>query len=202
MSFTPWVPTAGNSPVPLSVGNGGTGGQLPWVAADDGFLGSNSDPSAASGGGLLVATNLYMMRLSPRVATVVTNLFMCVSVVGVGATNGCFVGLYSAAGTLLSGSADVNASFTGTTGWKSLPLSTPQAVTAGTVVYAAVLCNLVTTQVTLLRQNNSVNADPQAVVTAATQRWGQFAAAGTTLPASLTMSSMAGTAFTNVVLWT
>ena len=70
------------------------------------------------------------------------------------------------------------------------------------MVYAAILCNLATTQPTLLRQNNSVNADPQAVVNAATQRWGSFAAQGTSLPANLTMSSMAGTAFTNIWLWT
>lgn len=201
MPFVPWVPTAGNAPVPLSLALGGTGGQVPWVPADDGFLGSNSDPSAASGGGLLNATNLYLQRLIPRVNTTITNLFYCTSAVGVGASTGSFVGLYSAAGTLLSGSADVGGTAWVTVGYNKIPLTTPQAVTAGTTVFAAALCNLATTQVTLLRQNNSVNAAPQATVTAATQRWGVFGAVGTALPASLTMSSMVATAFTNIVLW-
>ena len=172
-----------------------------WTPADDGFLGANSDPSAASGGGLLTASTLYLMRLLPRSSSLITNLWVCVSTAGSGASTGTFCGLYSASGGApLSVSPDCPASFTGTTGWKSVALGTPQAVTGGSLYYAAVLCNLATTQVTLLRQNNSVNSSPQATAVAATQRWAQQASFGTAM-GSVTLSSNAATAFTNLVLW-
>ena len=146
MPFTPWAPTIGNivpplpasqggtgqTSLPLTVANGGTGATSvatalaglgifqTWLPADDGFLGANSDPSAASGGGLLVAGTLYLARLNVRVATTITNLFYGVSVIGVGASTGSFAGLYSAAGALLSGSADIAANLTGT-----LPAGSP-----------------------------------------------------------------------------
>lgn len=172
-----------------------------WSPADDGFLGGNSDPSSASGGGLLVAGTLYMARINVRAATTFTNLFYGVSAVGTGASTGSFVGLYSAAGVLLSGSADQGAALAGTTGYKQAALTTPQAVAAGAVVYAAVLCNLATSQPSLMRQQNSVNASPQAVQANATQRWGAFAAQGTALPANLAMGGMVGTSLTNIFLW-
>ena len=204
MTTTYWVPTIGNVLPPLPVAQGGTGGTTSqqWLPGDDGFLGAESDPATQSGGGLAIAGTLYLSRINARSATTITNLWYGVGTAGANTAGTAFVGLYSAAGTLLSGSADQSAALSGTTGWKSLPLTTPQPVAAGTVVYAAILNNLTTTQPSLLRQNNSVNADPQAVVSNATQRWGQFAAVGGTLPASLTMSSMAATAFTYVVLWT
>lgn len=213
MPFVPWVPTTGNAPTPLPVSLGGTGGTSqgtafaslgvyePWIPADDGFLGANADVAGSSGGGLAIAGTLVLTKLVVRSATTITNLFFCTSAVGVGASTGSFVGLYSAAGSLLSGSADVGATAWVTAGWNKIPLTSPQAVAAGTVVFAAALCNLATTQVTLVRAFNSVNASPQATVTAATQRWGQFAAVGTSLPASLTMSSMAATSNTFQALW-
>jgi hypothetical protein len=205
VTTTYWVPTIGNVVPPLPASQGGTGsanGVPFWIPGDDGFLGANSEAGTASGGGLLTAGTLYLARLNIRAATTITNLFFCVSTVGVGASTGSFVGLYSAAGTLLTGSADVGGTFAGTTGWKSQALTSPQAFAAGAAPYAAVLCNLATTQVTLLRQDNSANAISQAVVNPATQRWGSFAAQGTALPASVTMSAMAASAFTNMFAWT
>lgn len=203
MTTVYWVPTIGNILPPLPASQGGTGGTqgLYWQPSDDGFLGGDSDPATESGGGVAIAGTLYLTRLNIRSAMTITNLFYGVSSIGVGASTGTFVGLYSAGGTLLTGSADMGATFSGTTGYKQCALNTPQQVAAGTVLYAAMLCNLATTQVGLFRQGNNVNADPQAVTNAATQRWGAFAAQGTALPASLTMASMAGTAFTYIVLW-
>lgn len=171
-----------------------------WLPGDDGYLGANSDPATESGGGVLIGGTLYVQRIN-RGAGPITNIHMGISSVGVGATNGCFVGAYSASGALLSGSADVSAVFLGTTGYKAIgALTTPQGFVPG--MYLAVLCNLVTTQVGLMRQANSALSIAQAVPNPATQRWGQFPAAGTTLPTQLTMANMAATAFTFVVLWT
>jgi len=204
VTTTYWVPTIGNVLPPLPVAQGGTGGTTSqqWLPGDDGFLGADSDPATQGAAGAAVAGNLYLSRLNVRAQTTITNLWYGVAVVGANAGGTALVGLYSAGGALLSGSSDQSAALAGTTGWKALALTTPQPVAAGTVVFAAILCNLTTTQPSLIRQANNVNATPQAVVTPATQRWGQFAAVGTTLPVSLTMSSMAATAFTFVPLWT
>lgn len=177
-----------------------------WNPADDGFLGANSDPATSSGGGLLVAGTLYLARLPLRAPTAIANLWPGVGTIGAGASTGSFVGVYSPGGLLLSGSADIGALLTGTTGYKQCALTTPQSFAGGpgpsSWPFAAVLCNLATTQVSLTRQQNSAIASPQAVATPAALRWGAFAAVGTSLPASLTMSSMVTTGFTNIFLWT
>jgi len=198
MPFNPFGPTVGNSP--LSV--------LPtWLPSDDGFAGANGDPATTSGGGALVAGTLYLARLPFRSAGAVANLWPGVSALGVGATtgNGTFVGLWSPTGQLLSASADCAASFnSGATQYKPIGLLAAQAVAAGSGPgqwpYAGVLCNLVTTQVTLLRQANANTQSPQAVPNPGTLRWGQipaFGALGNFNPASIAV-----TAFPVQWLWT
>jgi hypothetical protein len=177
-----------------------------WAPADDGFAGANSDPSAASGGGLLIAQTLYLSRLPIRVPAAVTNLFPGLSVVGADTGTGTFfAGLYSAGGVLLSGSANLVASTTAGTGYKAFPLTTAQSLAGGpgpaSWVWAAFLANLTTTQPTLLRQENAVFNSPQTPNNAATLRWGSIAAVGATLPVSIVMSNMTTTAFPFVVLW-
>lgn len=171
-----------------------------WLPGDDGYLGANSDPATESGGGLLTAGTLYVARIN-RGAGPITNIHMGISAVGVGASTGSFVGAYSASGALLSGSADVGGVLAGTTGFKVIgALTTPQAFVPG--MYLGILCNLATTQVTMMRQANSAVAVAQAAANPATLRWGQFPAVGTSLPSQLTMANMAATAFTFVFLWT
>jgi hypothetical protein len=176
-------------------------GAAQWLPGDDGFLGANSDPAYASGGGLLTAGTLYLARIIPRVSQTITNLWVCVSTIGAGTSTGTFVGLYSSSGGApLSTSTDCASSFTGTTGWKSIALQAAQNVTAGSLYYAGELCNLGTTQVNLLRQNNSQNSAPQASANTAQLRWAQQASFGTTM-GSVTLSSSAATAVTIIVLW-
>lgn len=179
-----------------------------WNPADDGFLGGNSDPATASGGGLLVAGTLYMARLPVRNPSAITNLWPGLSVLGSDTGTGSFfAGVYSPGGLLLSGSANLVGTVNqgGSTGYKQMALTTAQAQAGGpgpsSWVWAGFLANLTTTQPTFERQLNAVLNSPQAVATPATQRWGAFAAVGTSLPASLTMSSMAATAFPLIVLW-
>lgn len=203
MPFLPWVATAGNAPVPLSLANGGTGGQLPWSPADDGFLGFNSDPSSASGGGLLIATNAYLARLPIRTSTLISNIWFCVSAAGVGASTTSFVWIVSGAnGSVLAQSTSVTAqaAMTGT-GWQSVPMTTPVTVPGGAPFpYAVILPNLLTTQPTLLRQLNTVNNSPQTAANASQFRWAQQAGFGTAV-AAVTLSSNANSGFSNIVGW-
>jgi hypothetical protein len=205
MTTTYWVPTIGNALPPLPASQGGTGsanGGPSWIPPDDGWLGGNGDPATISGGGLLIAGTLYLQRIELRAATTITNLWFSILAAGVGASTGSFVGLWNSSGTLLTGSADVGAAFvSGTLGWQSFPLSTPQAFTAGGFIWAGVLCNLATTQVQLSRLANSSNEAIGGPASGpSTLRWAQRAAFGTAL-ASFSPASNAATAFTFNVEW-
>jgi len=176
-----------------------------WTPADDGYLGANSDPATQSGGGVLIGGTLYLARLPVRAPTTITSLWVNVAAVGVGASTGSFVGLAApGTGTLLSGSADVGATFAGTTGWKQLALTTPQAVLGGpgpaSWPYALILCNLATTQVSLGRQLNTVASSPQATAAVSQMRWASQAAFGTAL-GNVTLASNVASAFSIAVLW-
>jgi hypothetical protein len=203
MTTTYWAPTIGNALPPLPASQGGTGGTTPlgWLPGDDGFGGFDLDPAAASGGGLLTAGTAYLSRLPMRAAALVSNLWVCVTTAGAGASTGCFGWIVSGVtGAVLAQSADVGAIFTGAPGWVALPMTVPVSLPAGTNPYAVILCNLATTQVTLLRALNTTNNSLQTAVNLAALRWAQQAAFGTAVSA-VNLAANARTAFSNVVGW-
>jgi hypothetical protein len=201
MSFTPWVATAGNAPVPLALGLGGTGGTWPWSPADDGFLGFDSDPASGGSAALLVAGTAYLARLPIRVTSLVSNLWYNVNVAGVGASSGSFLWLVSGVtGAVLAQSADQGATFTGAVGWHAAAMTVPVTVAAGSFPYAVILCNLVTTQLTTTRQVSSQQNVPQAVSNVASLRWAQQPAFGSAVGA-VTLASNAPTNFSNIIGW-
>lgn len=178
-----------------------------WLPSDDGFAGANDDPSGASGGGLQVAGTLYMARLPVRQATLITNLFVDMTVLGADTGTGSFfAGLISAGGLLLSGSANLRTSVITPSALAPVkcPLTTPQPfadnLPPAQWPWAAFLSNLTGPQPTFLRMLNSAFNSPQAT-TQAPFRWGAFTAVGTSLPSSVTMANMAATAFSNWVAW-
>ncbi len=118
-----------------------------WTPADYGALGSVA-PWEASGSasGALTAGTVYLIRYNVRYAHTVTNVLFRVATASAGASTGSFVGLYSSAGALLSGSADTGALAAGI---KTVALTTPQALTAGTFVWIALVVNFATTQPSL-----------------------------------------------------
>lgn len=172
-----------------------------WVAADSGLLGMNADYAAGSGGGLMIANTIYLQKIVLRKAATITNLWYGVSAAGSGGTTGAgsLVAVYNSAGNRQgANSADISTSLQpGSPGWVSLALGSPQALAAGTY-YAAIVCNLVTTQATLWRMLNTTSiANPN--LSAATQRWSTNGTGA--LPSSLTLSSNAATALTFCVGW-
>jgi hypothetical protein len=205
VTTTYWVPTIGNTLPPLPAGSGGTGSALGgpfWIPPDDQYIGFNSDPATASGGGLLVATNAYLARMPIRTTELVSNLWICMSSAGVGTSVTSFLWIVSGVtGAVLAQStaAAAQAAMTGT-GWQPVAMQTPVTIQPGTFPYAVILPNLLTTQPSLLRQNNSQNAAPQSVSTPASFRWAQQAGFGSAV-GPVTLASNAATAFTNIVGW-
>lgn len=165
-----------------------------WTYADSGVLAANiTDPLAASNTALTIAGTLYLLRVNIYKAITWTNVLLAVTAAGnnTGGSTGTFVGLYNSAGTLLTGSLDVAASLT-TAGTRTLALTTPQALSAGTFVWVAILTNLGTTQPTLARSGAAVNTQ-NFNLAAASFRVAVNGTGLTALPPSITPGSNTGT---------
>jgi hypothetical protein len=178
-----------------------------WLPSDNGYLGANYDYAASSGGGLAVAKTLYLQKLIIRASTTITNLHYLCSTVGLGASTTSFVGLWSSAGALLSGSSDVGAAFlvgAQNNGDAACALTTPQPITVAdtpVILYSGCVFNLGTTQPTLERALNvALASGPNLSATPQLYRW---ATNGTNVTAlgALTLASNALTAFTYWVGW-
>lgn len=164
----------------------------PWIPPDDAFLAANYDPAVAAAGSQVVAGTLYLMRLNPRQGITVTNLWFGLSISASGTSTGTFVGLYSSAGVLLSGSADMAGASGFGTGKEAAKcaLTTPQVVGAGSVVYAAMLINVGTTLPTIYRAiGDQAFAAFSDYLPAAGLRFAVNGTSLTALPATLTMAN-------------
>lgn len=161
-----------------------------WLPPDNGLLAAVSDPAVVSGNFGTTAGTVYLSKLIARSAITITNIWLGLVTAGTGASTGSFVGLYSSAGTLLSGSSDIASSLTGTTGGISNALTTPQSVAAGAFVWVALLTNLASTQPTVGR-GAAMGASTTANMglTAATYRFAINGTGLTSLPSSITPSS-------------
>lgn len=161
-----------------------------WTPADYGVLGATAPWEASGNGTALTAGTVYLLRYNVRYAHTVTNILLRVSSGGnnTGGSTGTFVGLYSSAGTLLSGSADVAGSLT-TTGIKTLALTSAQPLAAGSFTWIALLVNLGTSQPSI---NSFANTSASIVnwnLTAANLRCAVNGTAATSLPSPITPSS-------------
>lgn len=162
-----------------------------WVVGDAGLLAMNMDPMIAANTGLMIAGTVYLMRVNIRAAITATNIIVGLTTSGSGASTGTFVGVYNSSGTLLSGSSDQATPLTAAAGTKTMALTTPQALSAGTFVWAAIVSNLATTQPTLgraapnvvLANMNLANASFRSAVNGTGQ---------TSLPGSITPSANTG----------
>jgi hypothetical protein len=163
-----------------------------WLPSDNGMVIGNGDPLDFTTGGILTAGSVYLMKLIPRYPGVLlSNLWFFITAAGVGASTGSFAGVYSNAGQLLTGSADIGAQLLGGAGPFEVPLLTPQLLSAP--VWATIVANLATTQPTLLR-GQSTGTTPNVNLPTSQNRFGIAATLQTVLPASFTPSAMAGPA--------
>lgn len=153
-----------------------------------GFKMWNAPAVLASGTtGGLTAGFPFIFRLIAPVDLTVTNLHLYVGTAGAGVTN-AYLGLYNAAGTLLSTSADVSTAMQ-TAGLLTAPLAAPQALTAGQAVYAAVLVGAATTGPAFARLNSISSLYVVANQAAAAANAGRITTGSqTALPASFTPS--------------
>lgn len=161
-----------------------------WVPSDNGLLGANSDMASISiQGNALTAGTLYLAKLNIRYPLTIANLVAIQGTAGVGTSTGSFVGLYSSAGTLLSGSSDQVSNFTNYVA--TLPLTTPQALAAGTFVWAAFLSNLSSSQPQFMVAFGSPanTGISNTGLTAATANFSTNGTGLTSLPSSITPSS-------------
>jgi len=166
--------------------------QTPYLPPDNSLLMAAGDPATAGSGVTLTAGQLLLARLSARSAVTLNNLWFEVTTAGAGASTGSFAGVYSSAGTLLSGSADIGALLL-VAGPMQVPLSSPVQVAAGAFVWAAIVTNLATTQVTLSRWGIGSVLAGFGGATAATYRWAINGAGLSALPGAITPASNLGT---------
>ena len=164
-----------------------------------GLVGWNFDPAAGISTNLLTSGVVYFMKLNAGASQTVNSVGIYVATGGATLTAGQnLVGLYgvNAAGTaatLLSGSADQSAGWT-SSGAKVVALTTPQAVTAGSTYYVAVMSNG-TTPITLIR--GAGTAIVNFNLATANSRFFQSAGGQTALPASVTLSGVTPTPAAN-----
>jgi hypothetical protein len=155
----------------------------PWLPADNGMQVAVSDPFMLLQSSLPVAGTLYLTALQCRAAATLSSLWWAVNTAGVGASAGSFTGLYSSAGVLLAQSADIGASLLAA-GSHQFPLSGPVTLPAGSLVWAALLTNLATTQPAMSRNNGFANV-VNLGLTPATARFATNGAGLAALPASI-----------------
>jgi hypothetical protein len=161
----------------------------PWIPADNNLLAATGDPYEASGASAAItAGSVYLSKIPVRSAFTATNVWFAVTTAGSGASTGSFAGLYSSAGVLLSGSADIAAQLTGSVGPIEVTLTTPQALTTG-FVWVALLSNLATTQPKLADNPLGLTSIENLNLTAANFRFAINGTVQTSLPASITPAS-------------
>ena len=176
----------------ITVGNLLTSAQTYFQPADIGVLVASQDPAVYDAAQILTAGTVYLAKLPIRTAVTVSKTTWIVTTAGTGASTGTFTALFSSTGALLSGSADVAASLT-PAGLVQLSLTTPQALTAGSFVWSALLVNLASTQPTLSAAAAVDTAVLNAGLSAATFRAAVNGTGRTTLPASITPASNTAT---------
>jgi hypothetical protein len=160
-----------------------------WIPADNALLtAQGGDPGLVTSTAITTAGTLYLVKLPIRYAITITNLVVLVSSAASGTSTTTFCGLYNSAGTLLSGSADVGTPLK-SAGAATLPLTTPQSLSAGTFVWAALLTNFGTTQPTLFKGGSISNNVPNLGLSAAASRWAINGTGLSALPGSITPAS-------------
>jgi len=181
---------------PVGAVAGGSG--IPWIPSDNNLLLANGDPWDANSTITVSAGVQYLIKLSARQTTLISNLWFGLQTIGAGTSSGSFAGLISSSGSVLTSSSDIGSLLTGTPEAIEVALTTPQTVTAGTFVWAVFLSNLLVTQPTLAKGiggsggTSGAPPIPNAGLTAASYRFAQNGS-GLSVITAITPSANAGT---------
>ena len=164
------------------------------IPSDHGLLAWSFDITGCGNGTTLIAGTVYLVKIPIRYALTATYLWFSATAAGVGVSTGSYVGLYSSAGSLLTGSSDLGTAIAA--GNHQVTLTTPQSLSAGTFVWAAILVNQASSQPGLLSPINFAGSVAQNLgLTAATFRIAvpSGGTSQTALPGSFTPSSNTNT---------
>ncbi|MBT2468288.1 hypothetical protein J7E97_10460 [Streptomyces sp. ISL-66] len=142
--------------------------------------------TAQSNGG--VAGRITLVRIILREDITWSNVWIGLAgLVAAAVLSNCYLGVYSAAGTLLGTTTDISASLmTGATA-KALPLVTPFAAAAGTY-FIAILLNGTWAPNSLTFKASGAGVSVNAGLTAPNLRYSNTLTSQTSLPSSLTLS--------------
>jgi hypothetical protein len=157
---------------------------------DQNLIAWTYDPPAATASSAPTSGTVQLLRVILPQAQTVTNVLVEVAVAGATLTSAeNFAGLYSAAGVLLSATADQSSNWLNT-GLQTMPLTTVQTGLAAGIYYIGLVSNGVTTPAFargggLAGESTMINAG----LTAATARFATGPATQSTLPGTITMSS-------------
>lgn len=173
MSFTPFGSTAPPA----------------WAPSDNGLVFATSDPAICTGSVVVNNTGfLHFFRAPVRAPVPYSNLWFGLVTAGVGASTGCFAGVYTPGGLLISTSADIGAQLTGATGMISCAQVGAPFVASPPYVVIAIVTNLATTGAALAK-TNALQAMLNVNLAAAAFRTGFQSTALTSLPASVNLSA-------------
>lgn len=117
-----------------------------WIPSDSGLLAANYPPWGAGANAITIAQSLYLLKIWIRQPFTATNLLLDCQTIAAGTSTQSFCGLWNSSGTLLTSSADIGSTFL-STGVKTLPFTTPQALTVGMgFVWTGFVFNMSVTQ--------------------------------------------------------
>lgn len=171
--------------------------QVPWQPADNNLLMGTWDPGASPANTQLTAGVLYLVRLTAREALTVSRLWWNVFLAGAGASRGTFSGIYDSTGALVASSSDIGSSLT-STGPVAATLARSYTMYRGQFVWAAIVCNLATTQPSLSKGTGGDTIAEAGNVPVTQARFATNGAGLTALPAGITPSH---NIFTAQTLW-
>lgn len=175
----------------LYISNGGVGPAVagPVISvgpSDHGLIAWTQDPATVTGTIALGAGQIWLQRVKATVSGPASNIHVDVQAVGAGLVSGQnFAALYSTAGERLGVTADQTASW-GSVGNKSMALTAPAAVVAGTSYYVALLSNGTTPPT--VRRSTAVASLINFNLTAAGPRFALSGSGNTSMPANIVVS--------------